>query len=283
MNILIKQFLLFTERQKAKKTLENYTHYMANFLQFVGDINVSDVTVYMIEDYRMWLEKEKTLSDCTVHYHLAALRSFARWCERYDHTFVQADRIELPKYHKKPACFLTTEEMHRLLDSQPVNNLLQARNRALMEFLYSTGLRVGEVYRMDRWDVNLKTHEFTIIGKGNRTRIVFLSDRAEYWMGKYLDMRTDTEKALFIGFTRCSTRLTTVSMEQIVRDHAKKLFDKKVTVHTLRHSFATNLLENGADIKAIQEMLGHENIQTTSLYLHLTNSRLRHIHDVCHS
>lgn len=278
MEILVKQFLLYVERYKSLSTLENYTHYLANFVLFARERAITNTTP---EDFFDWLQA-KDYAVNTIGYHLAALKGLAGWCEKYGHPFISPKLITIPKYIRKEAVHLETEDMHTLLASIPTQTLLGLRNRALMEFLYSTGLRIGEVHNLNRSDVNLKTREFTVLGKGGKTRLVFMSNRAEEWMKKYLEARSDSHQALFIGFRRGSERLTTAMMEAIVREHARKLFDRKITCHTFRHSFATNLLVNGADIKAVQTLLGHENIQTTSMYLHLTNNRLRHIYDVCH-
>jgi site-specific recombinase XerD len=284
MTTLITQFLTWVGVSKAPKTLENYAHYLSHFLQYMGNVDYQSVTIKQIEAYHNYLIEQR-YSDRTINYHLSALKSLAHFAKRHEIRFVNPDCIELPKYVNRRAEFLTTEEVHQLLDFIPTNTAIHIRNKALLHLLYSTGMRIGEVYRMNVQDIDLVRKEFTILGKGNRYRLTFLSGEAEYWLKKYLDGRDDNHPALFINYTRRPTdkRLTITMMENIVRNYARQIWpDRKITCHTLRHSFATDLLHNGAEIKAVQEMLGHSNIQTTAIYLHYTNTQLGKVYEKCH-
>ena len=285
MTILIKQFLNWITANKAPKTLENYAHYLGRFLKFTGDVDPSAITLLLIEAFQAHLT-EQNFSARTINYHLATVRSLAGFCKRREIRFVNPDCIELPKYINKVAEFLTTEETHTLLDSISTNTALLLRNKALLHLLYSTGMRIGEIYRLNRNDIDLVRKEFTILGKGNRYRLTFLSSDAEYWLKKYLDTRSDDHPALFINYTfrKSDKRLTITMMENIIRTAAQRIWpDRKITCHTLRHSFATDLLHNGAELKAIQELLGHSSIVTTQIYLHYTNVQLGKVYAKFHT
>lgn len=309
----ISEFLTFIEigKNQSNKTVENYEHYLNRFLEFAKDIDVADVKLPLIQDYRLYLnrkkkkeksmpsatigggkEKEENLSKKTQSYHLIALRAFFKYLARNDIESLSAEKIDLPKIEKRTVEFLSREELERLFDAVDANAKQGARDRAILELLYSSGLRVSELAGLNRDQVNTERGEFMVRGKGRKPRIVFISQRASKFLEEYLNTRKDDFKALFINYKRSKNfeendlnakRLTTVSIENIVRKCAQAAgIIKKVTPHTLRHSFATELLINGADIRSVQEMLGHASITTTQVYTHLTDQRLKEVHEKYH-
>lgn len=265
-------------------TVINYANYLEHFLTYIGDIPPSAVKMKNIDEYMGWLSSNN-YSVSTINYHLTAIRSLAKFADLYDYPFLQPKKILLPKYRAKPAEFLTSEEVHILLNRFDGDDIVDLRNRAFVEFIYSTGMRIGEALKLRKSDVNIHTKQFTIIGKGNRTRIVFLSDDAVLHLSNYLKKRFDDQDCLFASHGRRKQGgMTRASFELIIRKKAAEVFPgRKITPHTFRHSFATDLLHNGADIKAVQDLLGHSNIQTTQYYLHYTNLQLRHVYDLYHN
>ncbi len=235
-------------------------------------------------------KKERTLSKKTQNFHLIALRAFLTFLVKQDIPSLSPEKIELAKEEQREVSFLSREELEVLFNTIDVKNPAKIRDRAMIEMLYSTGLRVSELVSLNRDRVNLERGEFMIKGKGRKTRIVFISKRAIEWLTKYLDTRKDSFPPLFINRIKRKDildaekrRLSTVSVEEIVRKYARLSgLVKKVTPHTLRHSFATQLLMEGADIRSVQEMLGHASISTTQIYTHITNKKLREIHEKYH-
>jgi site-specific recombinase XerD len=208
-----------------------------------------------------------------------------------DMDVMAADKIELPKGGARSVSFLKLEEMDRLMGSPDVSEEPGLRDRAILEMLFSTGLRVSELVRLNRDQIDFERKELGIIGKGNRARVVFLSDDAVEWIEKYLNCREDHFKPLFIRYAGRGDagkdgekmRLTTRSVQRLVARYAKTaMLQVKTTPHTLRHSFATDLLSGGADIRSVQEMLGHKSITTTQIYTHVTDKRLREVHRAFH-
>lgn len=302
------QFLeyLEVERNRSRLTLRNYDHYLKRFTDFCakqGVTDPADVDLEMVRSFRLFLnrlsEKDKNLKIITQNYHLIALRSFLKYLAKRDVKSLTAEKIELPKTPSRHVEFLDADEIKRLIDatSAEKNKITAARDKAILEFLFSTGLRISEMVGLKQDSLNLKRGEFTVRGKGDKLRLVFLSKNAIDSLVKYLDMREDNSKALFIrhdekesvekqinSITKPIPGLTARTIQRIIKKYAKLAgITKKITPHTLRHSFATDLLTNGADIRAVQELLGHASISTTQIYTHLTNRRLRDVYESFHN
>jgi site-specific recombinase XerD len=295
------------EKNQAEKTAENYAHYLKRAEDFfgedkdVGALNFREVRNFLLHLADLKVRGQK-LSVKTRGYHAIALRALFKFLAKRDVDCLAAEKIEVPKSEKRVVEFLTAEELERLfgavgnvgtsLKPVPIRDL---RDAAILETLYSTGLRVSELTNLSRNQVDLKRKEFAVTGKGRKTRIVFLTEIAAEKIGKYLNRRTDNLPAVFISHGPHSTkgdeivggknvgRLTPWSVANLVRKYSIAAgIVKKVTPHTLRHSFATTLLNNGADLRSVQEMLGHASITTTQIYTHVTNKRLREIHAKFH-
>lgn len=298
---LIEKFLVHAEidKNQSHKTLENYRHYLGRFLEFAGDISPKKIDYALVQKYRLHLNrlefKGKELSKKTQNYHIIALRAFLKYLHKNDIETLSAEKIELSKIPERTVDFLTREEVENIFNQVDTSKKIGMRDRAILECLYSTGLRVSELCGLNRDQVNLKTREFAVRGKGSKMRIVFLSKRAQIWIEDYLKIREDNYDPLFISYSRRSKnkidlengesrRLQRDTIEAIVAKYRRLAgVVKKVTPHTMRHSFATQLLQNGADIRSVQEMLGHSSITTTQIYTHLTNQRLKEVHDKFHS
>ncbi|MBD3330169.1 tyrosine-type recombinase/integrase [Candidatus Peregrinibacteria bacterium] len=297
----IKDFLEYQEiaKNRSQKTLENYTHYLKRFEEFLAeDIDPKTLDLKKIKNYRIYLnrfidDKGQQLGVKTQNYHLIALRAFLKYLAKNDIKSLAPEKIELAKMPERTVEVLSKEELHRLFAAVDRTKKYAARDLAILETLYSTGLRVSELTKLDIEQVDLKRREFMVRGKGRKPRIVFLSKKAAQIIENYLKTRSDGLSPLFINFGQGlkehdildneARRLTTVSIENIVRKYALKAgIIKKVTPHTLRHSFATELLINGADIRSVQEMLGHSSITTTQIYTHLSNKKLKEVHEKFH-
>lgn len=284
------------EQNRSPKTIENYHHYLVRLTDFAGDIAVKDINPELIRKWRLWLNRLGTnvsdeLQKSTQNYHLIALRSFLKFCAKRDIPALAADKVELAKTQRKQVTFLNNDELSNLFAQPDVNSLAGLRDRAILELLFSSGLRVSELVGLDRDHINLKRREFTVRGKGQKDRPVFISDQAAGWLGRYLARRTDNAKPLFIrigGHKQADTsgnyqRLTTRSVQRMVSRYALLAgITKHVSPHTLRHSFATDLLMNGADLRSVQAMLGHSNIATTQIYTHVTDPHLKNVHHKFH-
>lgn len=292
---LTKDFLLFLEigKNRSPCTLRNYHHYLKRFTDFAGkEKRPKDVDQKLIQDFRIYLHRQDPeLSLKTQNYHLCALRSFLKYLHKNDIESLSAEKVDLPKLPERTVEFLTNEEVQMFFDSLPRESLLDARNFAICETLYSTGLRVSELCALNRENVNLKTMQFAVRGKGSKMRIVFLTDRAKEAIEIYWQKRTDNLNPAFISHAKKSKeqidgearRLSRPVLESVVRNASLKAgIVKKVTPHTLRHSFATTLLQNGADIRAVQMMLGHSTIATTQIYTHLSDKNLKEVHQKFH-
>ncbi len=293
----IKQFLEYCEvvQNKSKKTLENYRHYLKRFQDFLSEeISPKDLTLQKVQNYRLYLnrfldEKGEQLSIKTQNYHVIALRAFLKYLIKNDIKTLAPEKIELSKIPKRTVEVLSREELDRLFKAVDQTKKNADRDTAILETLYSTGLRVSELANLNRDKVDLKRREFMVRGKGRKPRIVFLSKRAVEKIENYIKNRKDNLKPLFVNSLKGDIlddekrRLTTVSVENLVRKYALKAgIIKKVTPHTLRHSYATELLINGADIRSVQEMLGHSSITTTQIYTHVTDKKLREIYEKYH-
>lgn len=295
----IRDFLEYCEIEKGHSslTVRNYEHYLRRFLGWAKIKNPNDITSDLVRNYRLYLnrlkdEKGRPLKKLTQNYHLIALRAFLKYLAKRDIKSLSAEKIELAKTSRKSIEFLEGEELDRLLSCPSSSDFFGLRDRAILEILFSTGLRVSELVSLNRDKINLERGEFTVRGKGDKERLVFLSDSAKYWAKKWLDMRQDNYKALFIPILgnkiqkielEKEPRLTARSIERIVKKYSKKAgLSKDVVVHTLRHSFATDLLRGGADIRSVQQLLGHASITTTQIYTHITNQQLRDVHKAFH-
>ncbi len=288
------------EKNNSQKTVENYNHYLRRFLAFAEDKfkveKPQDITLDVVRKYRIYLnrlkvDKDKTLKVSTQNYHVIALRNFLKYMTRRDIETLSAEKIEVGKNPTRQIDFLTADEVERLLNAAKGEDLAGLRDRALLELLFSTGLRVSELVNLDREILNLKRQEFSVRGKGDKIRIVFVSNTAKNSLEKYLNKRMDIDQAVFVRMTKGlnvdadeeSLRLTTRSVQRIVKKYALKAgIVKDVHPHTLRHSFATDLLQNGADIRSVQELLGHSDITTTQIYTHVTDGGLRDVHQKFH-
>lgn len=290
----INQFIeyLQIEKGKSKKTIENYTHYLNRFLNFTRNISVSEITPKTIRTYRLHLHtyhnhREENISPKTQNYHLIALRSFLKYLQKNDIKSVSPEKIELIKITSNLPEFLEKDEIKQLINLKPdFEKINQIRDTAILHTLFSTGLRVSEITKLTRENISNERKEIAIIGKGGKSRIVFLSPAALEWIGLYLKKRHDTDPNLFVNhYQKNNTSpLTVRSIQRIIKKLAQKAgIVKKVTPHTLRHSFATDLLINGADLRSVQSMLGHSSITTTQIYTNLTDKHLKEVHDKYHN
>jgi site-specific recombinase XerD len=293
---LIEQFLeyLEIEKNRSAQTIRNYDFYLKRFLNWSNNISPAGITQDLIRQYRLWLNRFKdgkgeALKKNTQNYHLIALRAFLKYLAKRDIKTLSPEKIELGKMPERVVDFLDGADLERLLEIPRQFNLPEItknRDKAILEILFSTGLRVSELVNLKRDQVNLKRDEFTVRGKGSKLRVVFLSDQAKFWLKKYLDLRRDVSPYLFVPHDRAhkdQESLTSRSVERLVQKYAKAAgITKKVTPHTMRHSFATDLLMNGADIRSVQAMLGHSSITTTQIYTHITNQQLRDVHKAFH-
>jgi len=297
----IANFLQYLEvsQNKSPKTIENYSHYLKRFSEFVAeDLDVRDIDLKKINNYRIYLNrfldtKNRPLCKTTQNYHVIAIRAFLKYLAKHDIKSLAPNKIDLHKSSKRTVEVLSREEVRRLFNAVDKTKISGYRDTAILETLYSTGLRVSELVALNRDKVDLKRREFMVRGKGDKPRIVFLSKRAVKAISEYIRLRDDNFSPLFINSGKGARitdvlddekrRLSTVSIEKFVRKYALKAgIIKKATPHTLRHSYATELLINGADIRSVQEMLGHSSITTTQVYTHVTNKKLREIHDKYH-
>ena len=285
------------EQNRSMKTIQNYSHYLTRLSDFAGEIKLKDIDTELIRKWRMWLNRLPTnnsdeLSKMTQNYHLIALRSFLRFCAKRNWDTLQPDKIELARTKRPQVTFLNAEELERLTSQPDTAKLNGLRDRAILELLFSSGLRVSELVGLDRDHINLKRREFMVRGKGQKDRPIFISPEAADWIQKYLDMRSDNTKPLFIRYSGTKkvdnsgnfTRLTARSIQRMVSRYALLAgITKHVSPHTLRHSFATDLLMNGADLRSVQAMLGHSNIATTQIYTHVTDPHLKKVHEQFHN
>jgi site-specific recombinase XerD len=285
------------EQNRSQKTIANYDHYLTRLIDFAGDIKVSDINPELIRKWRLWLNRLGTnvsdeLQKSTQNYHLIALRSFLKYCAKRDIAALPADKIELARTQRKQVTFLNENEIERLFAQTNTDKLSGLRDRAILELLFSSGLRVSELAGLDRDQINLKRLEFMVRGKGQKDRPIFISNEAAEWIQRYLDKRTDNTKPLFIRYSGQKlvdlsgnySRLSARSIQRLVSRYALLAgITKHVSPHTLRHSYATDLLMNGADIRSVQAMLGHSNIATTQIYTHVTDPHLKKVYQQYHS
>lgn len=296
------QFLeyLQVERGSSPLTIRNYRHYLNRFISWLISQNIrqnlSDINQDIIRSYRVYLSnlpdrKGSTLSRRTQGYHVIALRSFLKWLLKNDYSVMAPDKIDLPKVAERQVKFLSGDQVDRLLNAPSLSTIQGKRDKAILEVFFSTGLRVSELVKLDREKIDLERREFGIIGKGGRARVVFLSTRATEWLKKYLAERNDHYTPIFIrhkgkldpSTPSEKTRLTPRSVQRMIKKYVRKIkLPVDATPHVLRHSFATDLLIAGADLRSVQEMLGHKNVSTTQIYTHVTHKQLKNIHESFH-
>jgi site-specific recombinase XerD len=310
----IVDFLEYLEIHKgySELTLKEYQHYLLRFAEWsfenYGDLNPVDINIDILNKYRVYLSRirhpdGRILKTVTQNYHMVALRSFFKYLTvQKDINVLAPEKIELPKQAQRIVNFLGVDKIERLINAtenkEDENDIIAFRDRAILETLFSTGMRVSEIARLNRDNIDLKNKEFGIRGKGNKVRVVFLSNTAADCIAKYLKARNDSYKPLFIRFGKSnklivkdikdkkgeSLRLSVRYIQKLVDKYAKKAgLSGKVTPHILRHSFATDLLIGGADLRSVQEMLGHASIRTTQVYTHVTNKHLKEVHNAFHS
>ncbi len=309
MNIkdLKSQFLEYLEIEKSRsqKTAENYNHYLDRFLDWAKITEPSEITDDLVRSFRFYLSRfedanGKKLKKITQNYYIISIRSFLKYLAKRDIQTLQAEKVEIGKSSSKEIEFLEAEEVERILEAASGSSFKALRDRAILELLFSAGLRVSELTSINRDKLDLKNREFSVRGKGDKIRVVFVSDGAAKALKSYLDKRTDIDPALFVRDEKAlkkfvsdkpvkvkknnGLRITPRSIQRIVKYYAAKAgIIKDVHPHTLRHSFATDLLMNGADIRSVQEMLGHSSITTTQVYTHVTNKQLKEVHQAFHA
>lgn len=287
---------LEVEQNRSQKTIANYDHYLTRLIDFAGDITIEEINPELIRKWRLWLNRLGTnvsdeLQKNTQNYHLIALRGFLRFCAKRDIPSLAPDKIELAKTTRKQVTFLTPQELSRLFEQPNIEGLVGLRDRAILELLFSSGLRVSELVGLDREHINLKRREFMVRGKGQKDRPIFISIEAAEWIGRYLEARQDTTRPLFIRYSGKKTvdlsgnfhRLTARSVQRMVSRYSLLAgITKHVSPHTIRHSYATDLLMNGADLRSVQALLGHSNVATTQIYTHVTDPHLKSVHERYH-
>lgn len=304
---LLPDFLehLEVERGRSRRTIKDYEHYLTRFIELAGeisgqdyDLQPGDLTRELIRKYRLRLNRiadarGHTLAPITQAYHLIALRGFLKYLAQRDIDTIDPSLIELPRVVRKQVTFLNYDEVERLLAEIPTDTEIGLRDRAIIELLFSSGLRVSELAGLNRDSINLERREFMVRGKGSKDRPIFISESAADHIRAYLDARSDRLAPLFLSCSRRQgdvdtsgnfRRLTTRSIERIVQKYARAAgITKHVSPHTLRHSFATDLLMNGADLRSVQALLGHADISTTQVYTHVTDQHLKEVHQRFHT
>jgi len=284
------------EKNRSSKTIENYNHYLTRFLSFDKVSSANQISEDLIRKFRIYLNRltdnhGEPLKKITQNYHIIAIRSFLRYLSKREIKSVSPEKIELGKQEDRHIDFLETNELARLLSSPKSDSLPDLRDKAILETLFSTGLRVSELCSLETDKVDLNRGEISIKGKGSKIRLVFLSDDAKKTIQVYLKKRSDTDAALFIRIPKNQAfnkhenlGLTPRSVQRIIKKHATRagIVGKKVSPHSLRHSMATDLLRNGADIRSVQAILGHSSVTTTQIYTHVTDSRLKEVHEKYH-
>lgn len=287
------EFLEYLEIEKGRgiKTVENYDRYLSRFLQHTKAASPSDITERLVREFRLHLNRQPgttgTMKLKTQNYYMISIRAFLKFMRKRDIESLNPEKIELAKVGQRDLDLISSSELGRLLGGPKDNTAQSLRDKAMLELFFSTGLRVSELCSLNR-DIDLSRDEFSIRGKGEKVRVVFLSPEAKDAIKKYEAKRTDLDEALFVQMGKAaksanSLRITSRSIERIVKKYATLAgITRKVTPHVIRHSFATDLLENGADIRSVQALLGHANIATTQVYTHITDKHLREVHQKFH-
>lgn len=284
---LLEKFLYYLEFEKntSPKTIENYSLRLNRFVNYVWNIDVRDIKTMQILDYRMYLN-QLWLSKKTVNYHIVALRSFCKFCLKNDIDCISPDKLELSKMPAREINFLTEDEVQSIINAPleyEKNDLIKKRDYCILEMLYSTGLRVTELINLKRSQIDSETKQFSVRWKWSKIRAIFMTEKAKTALVEYLKTRSDDSEYLFISLSANSrwNKLSRNSVEDIVKKYKNFAWiKKKVTPHTLRHSFATSLLKKWADIRAVQSLLGHSSITTTQIYTHVDDRYLQSVHDL---
>ncbi|MEK9180021.1 MAG: site-specific tyrosine recombinase/integron integrase [Patescibacteria group bacterium] len=273
------------EKNRSPKTRENYEHYLREFLKFSKAKSAKDITEEAVREFRIYLNR-RDIKKVTQSYYIIALRNFLKYLARRDVKVLASEKIELPKIPERQIEVLEYGDLERLLQAPKGTDLRSLRDKAILETLFSTGLRLSELCKLSRY-IDLKRGELSVRGKGDKLRVVFLSDGTKQAIKNYLDKRTDAEEVLFLSLTRAGKTLgpiTPRAVQRMIDTRAREAgIAKHIHPHQLRHSFATDLLINGADLRSVQELLGHANVSTTQVYTHLTNKELREIHKTFHA
>ncbi|NCN52709.1 tyrosine-type recombinase/integrase [Candidatus Parcubacteria bacterium] len=298
------QFLEYLEIERGRSihTVSNYDRYLTRFLDYAKVTDPKKVTESMVREYRLWLNRQPgtktgrttdTLKRRTQNYYLIALRAFLKYLRKRNISSLDPERIELAKVPERSLDLISPAELSRLMNAPDRATEQGLRDKAILELLFSTGLRVSELCGLSIEDVDLSRDEFSIRGKGDKIRVVFLSDKAKQSIREYVKSRKDMDDALFIQYGKNAKmtqkdnkdlRLTPRSVQRIIKRYATIAgITRKVTPHVIRHSFATDLLSNGADLRSVQALLGHANIATTQIYTHVTDKHLREVHKKFHS
>ena len=300
-NTLVVEFLEYCEIEKnhSQKTIQNYDHYLQRFLAWAEIGQPEQITLDIVRKYRLYLnrfkdEKGNPLKKITQNYHIVAIRAFLKYLTKRDIKVLAPEKIELPKIPERTVDFLEEAELERLLAAPDTSDARGLRDKSILELLFSTGMRISELVSVNCNQIGANKDELTIRGKGDKPRVVFISPAAKKWIGLYLKKRHDNCTALFINYPRGQAkkedpgnpdfrRLTPRSIQRIINKYAKLAgITKRVTPHVLRHSMATDLLSSGADIRSVQAMLGHSNISTTQIYTHVTDKKLKEVHQAFH-
>lgn len=287
-----RQFLEYIEieRGRAVKTVENYDHYLTRYFTHMGIKKTGDISEQNIREFRLWLNRQSgtnngSMKRRTQNYYMIALRAFLKFLRKRDIAAISPEKIELAKLPERELDLITPTELVRLMKAAEGPAESDLRNKAILELFFSTGLRVSELCALD-CDLDLTQDSFSVRGKGEKVRVVFISPAAKNAVAAYLKARKDMAEALFVNARTdisIPSRLTPRSVERIIKKLATKAgITKKMTPHVLRHVFATDLLNNGADIRSVQQLLGHASINTTQIYTHITDSHLREIHKKFH-
>jgi site-specific recombinase XerD len=290
------------ERQVSVYTIRNYAHYLNRFLRFlqenfpgesITEVNQTTISKYRVHLSRLTDAHGEVLGKTTQSYHVIALRSWLKWLTKRDYSVLAPEKIDLPKGESHSFHHLTIEQVERLMEQPRISSVQGLRDRAILEVLFSTGLRVSELRSLNRDQIDTKRKELSVMGKGRKIRVVFLSKRASAWLERYLVTRQDSWTPVFIRYARErvsitadgeTMRLTTRSIQRVVEKYRKSArLSVPITPHGLRHSFATDLLSKGAGLREVQEMLGHKNVSTTQIYTHVTNPQLKQVHEKYHS
>lgn len=283
---MLQNYLDYLEIEKGRsvKTRANYEHYLSVFFKQAGINNIGDLTEEKIKNFRLHVARTN-LKKISQSYYIIAIRNFLKYLSKKDYSVLAADRIELPKVSSRQIEIISHEELERLLNAPSSGALKELRDKAILETLFSTGLRLSELCNLNRY-LDFSKKEITVRGKGEKLRLVFISDRAKKAIQNYLDKRSDVLEHLWISLAgdKVIGKITPRSVQRMINFYSRKagIIGKKVTPHSLRHLFATDLLTNGADLRSVQELLGHSNISTTQVYTHVTNQQLKEIHKTFH-
>jgi len=299
---LIGDFLEYCEIEKgnSQMTVQNYDHYLQRFLTWAGDCKPEQINYEMIRKYRLHLNRLRDnlgneLKRKTQNYHVIALRVFLKYLAKRNIKTIPSEQIELGETEEREIQFLEPTEIQALFEAtnSEKNNLIRLRDRAILEVLFSTGLRVSEIVKLRTDRVNVEKGEFTVRGKGGKSRVVFLSEAAKHWLREYSNARTDNFKALFVRHNPQKENIDQMmdhlhylsprTVQRIIIKYSNRAgIQKEVTPHVLRHSYATDLLRNGADLRSVQALLGHASVTTTQIYTHITDKHLKEIHHKFH-